>query len=206
MKLAASMIFSMTLASSAAFLHPTSLRCTSNFKTIQMKRPESSMILALSEVAGGGGGGDDDTNSNNNDAEEEDASIQQLKERVRGLLDMTPSMLADGASMPSSTASLEAAYKSGDYNDMFVLFIEFFMDMKLEYDMEDDGDDMCRPTVHACTDPEDDVTKDKLPQLYNMAMTMMDGTSPELKFRIWRLVVDKLASRVGMENDVFVDW
>jgi len=130
---------------------------------------------------------------------------QQLKERVRGLLDVTPSMLADGATMPSSTAALEAAYGSGDYDDMLVSFLEFFMDMKLNCDI-DEINDKCSPTVHACTDPLDEVTQQKVPPLYDAALTMMKNQEPVLKLRIWKLVVDKLATRVGMENYAFRDW
>ena len=137
-------------------------------------------------------------------AEAETQATAQLKQRVRGLLDDVPTRLADGAAMPPSTARLEAAYAAGDRGDMYVLFVEFFMEMKLEYDMGED--DMCRPTAHACTDPNDSVTKRKLPELYATATSMMKDAEPEIKLRIWRLVVDKLFARVGLDNDAFDEW
>jgi NADP-dependent 3-hydroxy acid dehydrogenase YdfG len=79
------------------------------------------------------------------------------------------------------------------------------MDLKLDFDMsEEDG--RLRPTVHDCTDRDDEVTQMKLPMLYDTAMTMIDGATPEVKLVIWRLVVDKLIDRVGMENKEFTTW
>lgn len=185
----ASMIFATTFAGSSAFLPPPPLRCapalTANERLQQGATARRTPARAASPQA-------------------TDDGLQQLKERVRGLLDMTPSMLADGATMPPSAAPLEEAYASGSYNHMLLLFVEFFVDMKLSYDMGDD--DMCRPTVHACTDPDDKVTKEKLPDLYLFAQNMIEGAAPEAKLGIWRLVVDRLAGRVGMDTDTFNDW
>lgn len=130
----------------------------------------------------------------------------QLKRRVRDLLDKTPTMLAGGATMPPSTESLEVAYASSNTDDMVVYFIAFYMDMKLDCDMDESGGDMCFPTIHPCTDPDDEVTKERVPPLYQMALNMMEGREPALKLRIWKLVVDKLAKRVGLENNAFRDW
>mmetsp|Transcript_21194 Transcript_21194/g.24394 ORF Transcript_21194/g.24394 Transcript_21194/m.24394 type:complete len:187 (-) Transcript_21194:689-1249(-) len=133
---------------------------------------------------------------------QEDTDV--LKERVRGLLDMTQTMLADGVPMPASAAPLENAYEQGTYNELFLQFITFFVDMKLNYDVGDD--DLCRPTVFPCTDPGDEVTKEKLPQMYQFCHSMIDGADPEVQLQIWRIIVDKLASRVEMDNDSFNDW
>eukprot|EP00587_Corethron_hystrix_P010589 CAMPEP_0113298584 /NCGR_PEP_ID=MMETSP0010_2-20120614/969_1 /TAXON_ID=216773 ORGANISM="Corethron hystrix, Strain 308" /NCGR_SAMPLE_ID=MMETSP0010_2 /ASSEMBLY_ACC=CAM_ASM_000155 /LENGTH=138 /DNA_ID=CAMNT_0000151665 /DNA_START=161 /DNA_END=577 /DNA_ORIENTATION=- /assembly_acc=CAM_ASM_000155 len=130
--------------------------------------------------------------------------MDALKARVRGLLDSVPGKLSDGAKMPASTDALEAAYVAENYDDMYVLFLDFFMDMKLEYDMGDD--DMCRPTAHACTDPDDEVTQMKLPELYLTARNLMEDVEPALKMRIWRLVVDKLCARVELGNEEFDEW
>ena len=132
-------------------------------------------------------------------------ATQQLRARVRGLLDEVPTKLADGASMPPSTARLEAAYAADSHEDMYVNFLEFFMDLKIDYDVSEE-DEMLRPTVHACTDVDDFETQEKLIPLYLTAMSMLEDSEPNVQFKIWGLVVDKLAGRVGLSNQVFGDW
>ena len=133
------------------------------------------------------------------------AATAELRERVRGLLDGLAGNLADGAAMPESAARLEAAYGADAYDAMYVGLLECFMDLKIDFDMGDD-DDVLRPTAHACTDPADAVTRAKLAPLYAQAMGMIDGSEPQVKLDIWRLVVDKLAARVDMENQEFGAW
>jgi hypothetical protein len=133
-----------------------------------------------------------------------EANVENLKRRVRGMLDDVPPLLVEGAEMPSSTARLEAAYEANDRDAMYFTFLEFYMDMKLDFDM--DENDRCCPTVHQCRDPDDDMTRHKLPVLYETAMSMTDGESPIVKMKIFTLVVDKLSSRVGLDNLAFASW
>ena len=132
-------------------------------------------------------------------------ATQQLRARVRGLLDEVPQKLAGGASMPPSAARLEDAYAADSHDDMYVNFLEFFMDLKIEYDVSEE-DEMLRPTVHACTDADDFETQEKLIPLYFTAMSMLEDSEPDVQFKIWALVVDKLAGRVGLSNQEFGDW
>lgn len=97
-----------------------------------------------------------------------------------------------------------------EHNDIYVAFLEFFMDLKLDYDVsEGDGslgsDSIC-PSSNPLTDLEDKDTREKLPMLYRTAMTMLDGATPEVQLGIWKLVVDKLIDRTGMSNKEFVAW
>lgn len=50
------------------------------------------------------------------------------------------------------------------------------------------------------------VTRDKLPALYDAAMAMREGATPEVQLGLWRLVVDKLIDRVGLSNKEFAVW
>ena len=133
-----------------------------------------------------------------------DTPVELLKARVRGLLDEVSSKLSDGATMPDSAMRLEDAYARESHEDMYVGFLEFFMDLKIDYDIGDD--DMIRPTVHPCTDADDEVTQEKLAPLYNTAMIMLQDQEPEVKLGIWRLIVDKLADRVGLSNKELGIW
>ena len=84
-------------------------------------------------------------------------------------------------------------------------FLEFFMDLKLNYDVSYETDKI-GPTTNPLTDIEDEMTREKLPFLYDVAMTMRDGAKPEVQLGIWRLVVDKLIDRTGMSNKEFSVW
>jgi hypothetical protein len=86
-----------------------------------------------------------------------------------------------------------------------VAFLEFFMDLKLNYDVSYETDKI-GPTTNPLTDIEDEMTREKLPFLYDVAMTMRDGAKPEVQLGIWRLVVDKLIDRTGMSNKEFSVW
>ena len=133
-----------------------------------------------------------------------------LKARAQGLLEDVERNLADGAALPGSAQTLRAAYATDEHNDIYVAFLEFFMDLKLDYDVsEGDGslgsDSIC-PSSNPLTDLEDKDTREKLPMLYRTAMTMLDGATPEVQLGIWKLVVDKLIDRTGMSNKEFVAW
>mmetsp|Transcript_16553 Transcript_16553/g.49427 ORF Transcript_16553/g.49427 Transcript_16553/m.49427 type:complete len:188 (+) Transcript_16553:226-789(+) len=136
-------------------------------------------------------------------AEAEEAK-EQLRARVKGLLETVPTQLAEGAEMPQSTAALERAYKADSHDDMYINCLEFFMDLKIDYDVGDD--ELLRPSLHECRDTSDDVTQEKLAPLYNAAMQMLNGAEPEVQLGIWRLIVDKLVDRVGMSNKEFGQW
>ena len=115
--------------------------------------------------------------------------------RVRGLLDEVPQKLADGASMPPSAARLEASYAADSHDDMYVNFLEFFMDLKIEYDVSEE-DEMLRPTVHACTDADDFETQEKLVPLYFTAMSMLEDSDPTSSLRsgVWWSTSSRAAS------------
>lgn len=111
---------------------------------------------------------------------------------------------------PSIAYFPRACLPAQEHNDIYVAFLEFFMDLKLDYDVsEGDGslgsDSIC-PSSNPLTDLEDKDTREKLPMLYRTAMTMLDGATPEVQLGIWKLVVDKLIDRTGMSNNEFVAW
>ena len=95
--------------------------------------------------------------------------------------------------------------RTQEHNDIYVAFLEFFMDLKLNYDVSYETDKI-GPTTNPLTDIEDEMTREKLPFLYDVAMTMRDGAKPEVQLGIWRLVVDKLIDRTGMSNKEFSVW
>ena len=95
--------------------------------------------------------------------------------------------------------------RTQEHNDIYVAFLEFFMDLKLNYDVSYETDKI-GPTTNPLTDIEDELTREKLPFLYDVAMTMRDGAKPEVQLGIWRLVVDKLIDRTGMSNKEFSVW
>ena len=76
-------------------------------------------------------------------------ATQQLRARVRGLLDEVPQKLAGGASMPPSAARLEDAYAADSHDDMYVNFLEFFMDLKIEYDVSEEDETDVLKLAHA---------------------------------------------------------
>ena len=96
-------------------------------------------------------------------------------------------------------------YAKDSHADMYVTCLEFFMDLKIEYDT-DDATELLRPTVHACTDIEEPATQEKLAPLYNAAMQMLNGAEPEIQLGIWKLIVDKLIDRVGLSKKEFYMW
>ena len=53
------------------------------------------------------------------------------------------------------------------------------MDLKLNYDVSYETDKI-GPTTNPLTDIEDEMTREKLPFLYDVAMTMRDGAKPEV--------------------------
>ena len=108
---------------------------------------------------------------------------------------------------PARTARLrdETPLRTQEHNDIYVAFLEFFMDLKLNYDVSYETDKI-GPTTNPLTDIEDELTREKLPFLYDVAMTMRDGAKPEVQLGIWRLVVDKLIDRTGMSNKEFSVW
>ena len=95
--------------------------------------------------------------------------------------------------------------RTQEHNDIYVAFLEFFMDLKLNYDVSYETDKI-GPTTNPLTDIDDEMTREKLPFLYDVAMTMRDGAKPEVQLGIWRLVVDKLIDRTGMSNKEFSVW
>ena len=99
----------------------------------------------------------------------------------------------------------ETPLRTQEHNDIYVAFLEFFMDLKLNYDVSYETDKI-GPTTNPLTDIEDEMTREKLPFLYDVAMTMRDGAKPEVQLGIWRLVVDKLIDRTGMSNKEFSVW
>ena len=99
----------------------------------------------------------------------------------------------------------ETRLRPQEHNDIYVAFLEFFMDLKLNYDVSYETDKI-GPTTNPLTDIEDELTREKLPFLYDVAMTMRDGAKPEVQLGIWRLVVDKLIDRTGMSNKEFSVW
>ena len=99
----------------------------------------------------------------------------------------------------------ETPLRTQEHNDIYVAFLEFFMDLKLNYDVSYETDKI-GPTTNPLTDIEDELTREKLPFLYDVAMTMRDGAKPEVQLGIWRLVVDKLIDRTGMSNKEFSVW
>ena len=99
----------------------------------------------------------------------------------------------------------ETRLRTQEHNDIYVAFLEFFMDLKLNYDVSYETDKI-GPTTNPLTDIEDELTREKLPFLYDVAMTMRDGAKPEVQLGIWRLVVDKLIDRTGMSNKEFSVW
>mmetsp|Transcript_3173 Transcript_3173/g.7720 ORF Transcript_3173/g.7720 Transcript_3173/m.7720 type:complete len:176 (-) Transcript_3173:26-553(-) len=128
-----------------------------------------------------------------------------LKFRAKGLLDDVKRNLEEGAEMPDSAEKLRKAYVTDEHNDIYVAFLEFFMDLKLNYDVSYETDKI-GPTTNPLTDIDDELTREKLPFLYDVAMTMRDGAKPEVQLGIWRLVVDKLIDRTGMSNKEFSVW
>ncbi len=54
------------------------------------------------------------------------------------------------------------------------------MDLKLNYDVSYETDKI-GPTTNPLTDIEDEMTREKLPFLYDVAMTMRDGAKPEVQ-------------------------
>ena len=99
----------------------------------------------------------------------------------------------------------ETPLRTQEHNDIYVAFLEFFMDLKLNYDVSYETDKI-GPTTNPLTDIDDEMTREKLPFLYDVAMTMRDGAKPEVQLGIWRLVVDKLIDRTGMSNKEFSVW
>ncbi len=99
----------------------------------------------------------------------------------------------------------ETPLRTQEHNDIYVAFLEFFMDLKLNYDVSYETDKI-GPTTNPLTDIDDELTREKLPFLYDVAMTMRDGAKPEVQLGIWRLVVDKLIDRTGMSNKEFSVW
>ena len=113
----------------------------------------------------------------------------------------------DTAARPRRETRLRAKppLRTQEHNDIYVAFLEFFMDLKLNYDVSYETDKI-GPTTNPLTDIEDELTREKLPFLYDVAMTMRDGAKPEVQLGIWRLVVDKLIDRTGMSNKEFSVW
>ena len=106
---------------------------------------------------------------------------------------------------PRRGTSVTHTRRAQEHNDIYVAFLEFFMDLKLNYDVSYETDKI-GPTTNPLTDIEDELTREKLPFLYDVAMTMRDGAKPEVQLGIWRLVVDKLIDRTGMSNKEFSVW
>ena len=113
----------------------------------------------------------------------------------------------DTAARPRRETRLRAKphLRTQEHNDIYVAFLEFFMDLKLNYDVSYETDKI-GPTTNPLTDIDDELTREKLPFLYDVAMTMRDGAKPEVQLGIWRLVVDKLIDRTGMSNKEFSVW
>lgn len=120
----------------------------------------------------------------------------------------TPSYIDPRRETPTPAVRLrenKTRLRTQEHNDIYVAFLEFFMDLKLNYDVSYETDKI-GPTTNPLTDIEDEMTREKLPFLYDVAMTMRDGAKPEVQLGIWRLVVDKLIDRTGMSNKEFSVW
>jgi len=125
-----------------------------------------------------------------------------MADTANSAIDQVMSMLGD-VQPPASLTDLKEAIADGDSIDIAKKLFLVLLDQSIQYDVTDDR--TLVPTTVDFTATEDPRVRDKLAYIYTYGITMYQrGYIPG----DWLegVILDKVASRVGMDGPAFDQW
>ena len=126
-----------------------------------------------------------------------------MAEMATSAVDSILGMLDDGVDPPPSLGSLKAAISEGEATAIAQMLYTVLSEQTLDYDVSEDG--KLVPTVADYSNKEDALALEKMSYIYTYGIKMyksgiLDGES------LKKIVLERLAGRVGMDGPQFDKW